>query len=357
MKKSARLFSSLLFSLFFVTNLQPSWNALNGGGVYAAYYGAGNGVDQNGYYNPVSPGTIANYDERSSAPISAGINASSTGEYDDQGLFAFNTGGVSLAVFATHPLTYDFENEYGTAPVWAYIELNKDALGDAVYQYVPSSNPQNWHTENAAIGEWQEWTNLDNGIATGTLLSLASISAANPDAKVDRFYLTLGIGDAYHATIHGTRAWVDSVTIGDDVYNFSAAPVASSTDSDISTTTPQNNQINNSQPSSETVANGGSSGGFAFTGYGAAFATTSAKLANSLIISTSTSTISTSSPVITISHPKLKKKIALSPAPSAGVINTLPQTASAYEAVAQNGLAATLHAVFSAFWSAVKRFF
>jgi len=342
-----QLFGSLIFSIFFVTNLQPSWNAINGGGVWSAYYGAGNGVDASGNYNPVSPGAIQNYDGRSAAPIFAGVSASSTADYDDQGLFAFDTNNTPITTFATEPLTYDFENQYGTAPVWMYIELNKGATGDSVYQYVPTTNPASWHTEDAANGNWQAWTNLDNGVATSTALSLASIALANPNATVDRVYLTEGIGDSYHADDNGTVAWVNTVTIGDNVYNFATAP-ATTTDSTTSTTS---EQASSPQTYTPNITSGG--GSVSFGNFGS-IGLSAIKLVHSIIVTSST--VATSSrqassqqahtPVIAISHhPKTKKKIIISVvAPKKVASSTVPQTASVYSA-------------WAAFWSALKKFF
>lgn len=398
MNKGTRLFSSLLFSLFFVTNLQPSWNAL-GGGVYSAYYGAGNGVDENGYYNPVSPGAIGNYDGRSAAPISAGVSASSTGEYDDQGLFAFNTGDIPVAAFATEPLSYDFENQYGKAPVWMYIELNKEASGDSVYQYVPTTNPASWHSEDAAAGDWQEWTNLDNGVATGTPLSLASIASANPSATVDRVYLTEGIGDSYHATDHGTLAWVDTVTIGDTVYNF-ATTTATTTDSDASTSTPTTATTTATSTDSSTnttstdstgsgqatttptatstpVVNFGGSGGFVIAGSSIknllagvniptggrssqyASPTPATSTTNSIVATSSINSLQASTFGIS-HHPKTKNKTLAVVTPPKKSKTTIPQTASVYDASQQSGsnnLGSRVSTILSAFWSALKKFF
>ena len=205
-------FTDSVTTTILVSNLQPSWDAVGGGGVYSAYYGPNN-LDANGYYLAVSPGATAVYDGREAAPIYAGLTIDPThGDYEDQGLFGFKPGDVPVSTFASQPLTYDFVNQYGTAPVWVYIELNKGIAGDTMYQYVPTSNPTNWHTEDAATGtHWQKWTDLENGIPTGPMLSLSGIAAANPGATVSRVYLTEGMGDAYHSTPNGTVAWVDTV--------------------------------------------------------------------------------------------------------------------------------------------------
>jgi hypothetical protein len=199
----------------YVYNLQPSWTAFFGGGVYSVYYGPPD-------YSGVSPGSTAVYLGCQAAPIYAGSNIDPTDLiYEDQGLFAFKPGDVPVATFATQPLTYDFVNQYGTAPVWVYIELNKNMFGDIMYQYVPTSNPLSWHTEDAASGtHWQAWTDLYSGIPTGPMLSLTDIAAANPGKTVSRVYLTEGMGDSYHSTAFGTVAWVDKVTIGTVTYDF-----------------------------------------------------------------------------------------------------------------------------------------
>ena len=201
-------------STVLVDNLQPSWTAAGGGGVYSAYYGPPG-------YGAVSPGTTAVYNGREAAPIYAGVTPDPTsGHYEDQGLLAFKPGDVPISTFATQTLTYDFANQYGTAPVWVYIELNKGMAGDIMYQYVPTSNPS-WHTEDAGTGtHWQAWTDLVSGIPTGPMLSLADIAALNSSKTVSRVYLTEGMGDSYHATDHGTVAWVDKVTIGTVTYDF-----------------------------------------------------------------------------------------------------------------------------------------
>ncbi len=197
-----------------VCNLQPDYTSAGGGGVWSAYYGPP-------AYNAVSPGTTAVYAGRQAAPIYAGVNPDADTHYYDQGLFAFKPGGIPVATFATQPLTYDFVNQYGTAPVWVYIELNKGQVGDIIYQYVPTSNPLSYHTEDAGTGtHWQAWTDLSSGITTGPMLSLAGIAAANPGKTVDRVYLTEGMGDSYHSNPNGTVAWVDKVTIGDVTYDF-----------------------------------------------------------------------------------------------------------------------------------------
>ena len=159
--------------------------------------------------------------------IYAGVNVDSDTHYWDQGLFGFEPGDTPVATFASQPLNYDFVNQYGTAPVWVYIELNKNQTGDIIYQYVPTTDPSGYHTENAGSGaHWQAWTDLDSGIPTGAMMSLSDIAAANPGKTVSRVYLTEGMGDSYHTggpsgvMANGTVAWVDTVTIGTTTYDF-----------------------------------------------------------------------------------------------------------------------------------------
>ncbi|MCX6793743.1 MAG: hypothetical protein NTY06_01420 [Candidatus Gottesmanbacteria bacterium] len=152
------------FTIFFVVVLQPSYATPGGGGVYSAYYGPPD------YDSPVSPGTITVYDGREAGIIKAGITADPiSGNYEDQGLLAFKPGDTTIETFSTQPLTYDFVNQYGTRPVWVYIELNKGAAGDVMYQYVPTTNSLNWHTEDAGTGtHWQKWTDLFSGNPYGS---------------------------------------------------------------------------------------------------------------------------------------------------------------------------------------------
>ncbi len=212
---SPQAFATVVQNSIRVSNLQPSWTATGGGGVYSVYYGPT-------AYAPVSPGSTAVYLGRQAAPIYAGVTPDPTyGDYEDQGLFAFKPGDVPVETFAVQPFTYDFVNQYGTAPVWVYIELNKGVAGDVMYQYVPTSSPSSYHTENAATGaHWQAWTDTDSGVTTGPMLSLADIASENPGKTVSRVYLTEGMGNSYHATPNGTVAWVDTATIGGTTYDF-----------------------------------------------------------------------------------------------------------------------------------------
>ena len=163
-----------------MSNLQPSWDAVGGGGVYSAYYGPNN-LDANGYYLAVSPGATAVYDGREAAPIYAGLTIDPThGDYEDQGLFGFKPGDVPVSTFASQPLTYDFVNQYGIAPVWVYIELNKGVDGDVMYQYVPTSNPA-WHTEDAGTGtHWRNGQTLSVVLLRVRWFRFADIATDNP---------------------------------------------------------------------------------------------------------------------------------------------------------------------------------
>jgi hypothetical protein len=204
-------------NIVLVSNLQPDYGATNGGGVYWVYFGPADN------YAGDSPGVTTLHDGRYAAPLYAGVTIDPVDHiYEDQGLFGFKPGNVPVATFATQTLTYDFEMQTGVNPPWVYIELNKGVAGDIIYQYVPSTNPAGWHTENAgAAGTWYAWTNTTSGITTGSPLTLAQIAAANPGKTVDRVYLTEGMGNSYNVSPGvGTKAWVDSVTIGTTTYNF-----------------------------------------------------------------------------------------------------------------------------------------
>jgi hypothetical protein len=197
-----------------VTSLQPSWTAAGGGGVYAGYYGPPD-------YSAVSPGSVTLYAGRTGAPIAAGLATDPTyGDYEDQGLLAFKPGSTPVATFASQALGWDVANQSGALPVWVYIELNKGGAGDVIYQFVPSSNPSGWHTVNAAAGSWYQWTNLTDGITTGPALTLAQVAAANTGKTVDRVYINLGMGNAYHDNPAGTVAYVNNVVIGSTTYEF-----------------------------------------------------------------------------------------------------------------------------------------
>jgi predicted ribosomally synthesized peptide with SipW-like signal peptide len=192
-----------------VSNLDPSFTAQDGGGVYAAYYGPTD------YNNPQDPGNTALYDGRAAGIIKAGINIDANGHYYDEGLLGFKVPTVAISTFAGQVLTYDVENQTGPNPVWVRIRL----VGGTQYQFVPTTNPFSWHTVNAAAGQWQLMDNSGN--ATGPMMTLSQVATANPGAQVDRVYLTLGIGDSYNVSLGvGTVGWVDKVTIGGVTYDF-----------------------------------------------------------------------------------------------------------------------------------------
>jgi hypothetical protein len=197
-----------LDSVVLVDNLQPSWDAPGGGGVYAAYYGPP-------AYSAVSPGTTALYDGREAGIIKAGLLPDlDDGNYWDEGLLGFQVS-VDISSFPSQALSYDVQNETGANPVWVRIRL----VGGTQYQFVPTSNPAGWHTVDAAAGQWQL---MDaNGNATGPLMTLNEVATTNPGATVDRVYLTLGMGNSYNVGPGvGTVGWVDKVTIGEVTYDF-----------------------------------------------------------------------------------------------------------------------------------------
>ena len=196
-----------------VDNLQASWTAAGGGGVYSAYYGPPD-------YPAVSPGTTAIYDGREAAPIMAGITIDPIdGIYEDQCLYAFKPN-MTIDQLAALAISWDVEAQYGACPVWMYMELDKGGPNDVMYQFVPTTNPAGWHTVNAAAGLWQKWTDLGSGIPTGPLMTLSEVAAANTGLAASRCYLNLGMGDAYHDNPNGTVDWVDKVTIGEVTYDF-----------------------------------------------------------------------------------------------------------------------------------------
>ena len=198
-----------------VSNLQPNWTAIGGGGVYSAYYGPPT-------YDAVSPGTTAVYDGRSAGIIKAGISIDADGHYWDEGLLGFKVPLVNVSTFASQTLTYDVENQSGPNPVWVRIRL----VDGIQYQFVPTTNPAGWHTVNAAAGMWQLMDN-DSGNAIGSLMTLSQVASADPDATVDRVYLTLGMGDSYNVSSGiGTVGWIDKVTIGGVTYDFVVVPAS-----------------------------------------------------------------------------------------------------------------------------------
>ncbi len=192
-----------------VANLQPSWTAAGGGGVFAAYIGPPD-------YGYVSPGTTAVYDGREAGIIKAGLTVDPTsGNYEDEGILAFKVNNVAIASFALQALSYDVQNETGTNPVWVRIRV----VGGTTYQFVPTTNPTSWHTVDAAAGQWQLMDGNGNG--TGPLMTLGQLAAASPTLVVDRVYLTLGMGNSYNVSPGvGTVGWVDKVTIDVVTHDF-----------------------------------------------------------------------------------------------------------------------------------------
>ena len=202
----------------YVDNLQPSWTAAGGGGVFSAYVGPP-------AYGYVSPGTTAVYVGREAGIIKAGLNVDpDDGHYWDEGLFGFQPT-VTIDEFAARTLAYDVVNQEGTNPVWMTIEIDTSVPGDrndnTVYQFVPTTNPAGWHTVDAAAGQWQLQVS-NNG--TGPMMTLSEVAAANTGLNVVRAYLRLGMGDSYHGTGLGTVAWVDKATISGVTYDFVARP-------------------------------------------------------------------------------------------------------------------------------------
>lgn len=203
-----------------VDNLQPSYTAPGGGGVYSAYYGPPGSFP----YSPVSPGTTALYDGREAGIIKAGLTIDPTDlVYEDEGIFAFKPT-VTINALAAGALTYDVDKQEGTNPVWMTIEIDTGVLNDrddnTTYQHVPTTNPAGWHTVDAAAGLWQKWNDGDGDVTGNPLISLGSVATAHTGLNVVRAYLRLGMGDSYHGTGSGTVAWVDKATIGGVTYDF-----------------------------------------------------------------------------------------------------------------------------------------
>lgn len=215
--------SVLAASVVPVYNLQPSWTALDGGGVFAAYIGPP-------AYGYVSPGMTALYDGRGAGIIKAGLAVDPTsGIYEDEGIFGFQPN-VTIDVLATGPLTYDVENQAGVNPVWMTIEIDTGVVGvrtdNTTYQFVPTSNPAGWHTVNAAAGQWQQWTTYTSGITVGPLMTLGQVVSANTGLNVVRAFLRLGMGNSYNNGGTGTIGWVDKATLGGVTYDFAVANLA-----------------------------------------------------------------------------------------------------------------------------------
>lgn len=203
-------------SIVYIDNLYPSWTAPGGGGVYSAYVAPP-------VYGYVSPGSTSIFNGREAGIIKAGLTINTDGHYDDEGLFGFKPN-MTINTFAAGPVAYDVVNETGSNPVWMTIEIDTGVVEDrndnTSYQFVPTTNPSEWHTVDAAAGLWQKWNN-DAGDVTGNpLISLADVASAHTGLNVVRAYLRLGQGDSYHGTGAGTIGWIDKVTIGEVTYDF-----------------------------------------------------------------------------------------------------------------------------------------
>ena len=203
-------------TLVTVTNLQPSWTATGGAGVYAGYYGP-NGADA------VSPGTTAFFLGRQAAIIKAGQGTIPAAGAWDEGLLGFKPE-CSVADLVSSKLTYEVANEHGTNPVWMTIEVGDpiSRTNNVSYQSVPTTNPAGFHTVDAGAGVWQK---MDaDGNATGPQMTLAEIATAAPEPKqAVRVYLRLGMGDSYYAVPDGTVGWVDNIVVGTKTYDFAVA--------------------------------------------------------------------------------------------------------------------------------------
>ena len=202
--------------VIYVSNLQPSWTTPGGVGVYAAYYHPNSDVAP-----PVSPGPTAHYAGRGAAIIKAGLlpDPADPLHYWDEGLLGFKVANVDIALFASQALSYDVQNETGPNPVWVRLRLVDGLGGDIQYQFVPTTNPASWHTVDAAAGGWQLMD--DDGNATGLMMTLAQVAAANSGWTVIRVYLTMGMGDSYNVSPGvGTVGWVDKATLGGVTYDF-----------------------------------------------------------------------------------------------------------------------------------------
>lgn len=133
-------------TVVYVDNLDPSWDAPGGGGVYSGY-----GVPPD--YILVSPGSTTIYAGREAGIIKAGLATNSSGDYMDEGLFAF-IPNMTIETLAAGPLNYDVINETGTNPVWMTIEIDTGTpdvrTDNTTYQFVPTTNPTEWHTVDGA---------------------------------------------------------------------------------------------------------------------------------------------------------------------------------------------------------------
>ena len=202
--------------IVYVDNLQPDWTAPGGGGVFSAYIAPP-------AYGYVSPGSTSVFNGREAGVIKAGITPKSDGHYDDEGLFGFKPN-MTINTFAAGPVSYDVINETGSNPVWMTIEIDTGVAGDrndnTTYQFVPTTNPVEWHTVDATTGLWQMWNDNNGSVGTNPLITLAEVASAHSGLDVVRAYLRLGMGDSYHGTGSGTIGWVDNVILGDVTYDF-----------------------------------------------------------------------------------------------------------------------------------------
>jgi hypothetical protein len=199
--------------IIYIDNLQPTWTAPGGGGVWSQYLGP----DESS--TPVSPGVTALIEGREAGVIKAG---QALGVYWDEGLFAFKPE-MTINELAVGPFEFDVITTAGVNPVWMTIEVDTGITGvradNVTYQYVPTTNPAGWHTVDGTTGLWQQWAD-NEGAVTGPLLTLGEVAAANDGLNVVRAYLRLGMGNTYYNGGTGTTAWVDKVTIGSVTYDF-----------------------------------------------------------------------------------------------------------------------------------------
>jgi hypothetical protein len=194
--------------------LSPSWDAEGGGGVFSSYLGP----EEDDV--AISPGYTGLYQGKEAGIIKAGIKE---GTYWDEGLFGF-IPNITIETLAAGPLTYDVIAEAGVNPVWMTIELDTGTVGNrndnTTYQFVPTTNPVEWHTVNAAGGQWQKWNNNQGDTTGNEPISLADVALAHPGVNVVRVYLRLGMGDSYYNNGTGTINWVDKVQICNTIYDF-----------------------------------------------------------------------------------------------------------------------------------------
>jgi hypothetical protein len=216
-----------------VTNLDPSWTATGGGGVYSAYIGPPPDLASGHTY--YDPGDTAVYLGREAGIIKAGLNVDTDGNYWDEGLFGFRDNLGTINTLAAGTLSYDVVNQYGTNPVWMTIEIDTGVVGtrtdNTAFQHVPTTNPASWHTVNAAAGLWLQWTTYTSGVTIGSPLTLSQIAsnATYTGLNMTRVYLRLGMGNSYGPAPNGTQGWVDKVTIGTVTYDFVVAGMKSVT--------------------------------------------------------------------------------------------------------------------------------